>query len=108
LAESTWIPVLLGTRDPDVEAASLAFYAISSKKEAKLNRSQWRMVVYSLKTAQQHVSIKLRHAAASAMVALIPAARVKKIRDELEEVQSAFADDISHSVRSAALMPAVQ
>jgi hypothetical protein len=101
IAESTWIPLLLGTRDPDVTAAALAFHAISNKKEAKLTRSQWRMIAYALRTAQQNPSVELRCAAATAVTALIPLAEVKRIREDLEEVRILFTSDIAHCVRAA-------
>jgi hypothetical protein len=53
IAESTWMPLLLGTRDPDSEAAALAFDAMSAKQGAHLTRAQWKMAVYSLKIAHE-------------------------------------------------------
>jgi hypothetical protein len=96
------MPLLLGTRDPDPKAASLAFDAIAAKKGARLTRAQWRMVVYSLKITQLSNSIELRKAAARAAFILEPQAATKKTRKELATIRALFANDVAHSVRTAA------
>ena len=102
IAESTWMPLLLGTRDPDSEAAALAFDAISAKQDAHLTRSQWKMAAYSLKIAQLTASIELRRAAARAAACLEPQAPSSMLRSELSVIREVFANDIAHSVRVAA------
>jgi hypothetical protein len=103
LSESTWMPLLLGTRDPDPKAASLAFDAIATKRNAHLTRAQWKMVVYSLKMAQISRSIELRRGAARAVGSLEPQAPLSRsLRRELSAIREAFSNDIAHTVRVAA------
>jgi hypothetical protein len=102
IAESTWMPLLLGTRDPDDEAAALAFDAISTKQDAHFTHSQWKMAAYSLRIAQLSTSIKLRKAAAKAASRLELQAPSKTLRAELSAIRGVFANDIAHSVRVAA------
>jgi hypothetical protein len=104
IAEGTWMPLLLGTRDPDDEAAALAFDAISAKKNLHLTRAQWKMATYSLRIAQLSISIKLRKAAAKAVSRLEPQAPNKAIREELSEIRGLFSSDIAHSIRKVASM----
>ncbi len=100
--ESTWVPLLLGMRDPDPQAASLAFDAIAAKENFRLTRAQWRMVIYSLKIAQRSPSIEVRKAAATAAVSLEPQTQIKTIQQELTAIRDLFSNDIAHSVRLAA------
>lgn len=99
--ESTWMPLLLGTRDPDSDAAALAFDAISTKQNAHLSRPQWKMAAYSLKIAQLSTSIEMRKAAALAVSRLEPQTPTTALSAEFAAIRVLFADDIAHSVRAA-------
>jgi hypothetical protein len=102
IAEATWMPLLLGTRDPDPNAASLAFDAISTKQGAGLTRALWKMAAYSLKIAQISTSIELRKAASKAVSHLELQAPNRAIRVDLSAIHKLFADDIAYCVRKAA------
>jgi hypothetical protein len=102
IAESTWMPLLLGTRDPDSDAAALAFDAISAKQDARLTRAQWKMATYSLRIAQLSTSIKLREAAARAVARLASQTPNRALSAELSAIRGLFAGDIAYSVRVAA------
>ncbi len=104
LSERTWMPLIMGTRDPDVKAAAMAFDAIANKKNARLTRRQWRMLVYALRITQLCVSVPLRRAAAWAVTALMAQAPNKKTIQELENIRLLFANDIAFSVRCAAMV----
>ncbi|MFO0816297.1 MAG: hypothetical protein U1A77_00060 [Pirellulales bacterium] len=101
LTEKTWAPLLLATRDPDEMAAALAFDAIASRKDAQFTRPQWRMLAYSLRSAQLYASIELRRAAAASVAALTPQVPKGRLRTEFVEIRQAFMGDIAFSVRSA-------
>ncbi len=103
ISESTWMPLIMGTRDPDPIAASLAFDAIAHKKGARLTRSQWGMVLYALRTAHSCSSIALRRAAANAIVTLAKNSPNKKCLAEINGIRALFAQDMAFSVRLAAL-----
>ena len=100
--ESTWTPLLLGTRDPDPSAAALAFDAISTKQDAHLTRSQWKMAAYSLKIAQMSTSIELRRAAALAVSRLESQTPTPALGAEFSAIRELLAGDIAHCVRVAA------
>lgn len=102
ISESTWMPLLLGTRDPDAEAAALAFDAMSARQDVRLTRSQWKMAAYSFSLAQLSPSIELRMAAARAVSRLFSQAPNEALKAELSGIRELFAADIAHSVRVAA------
>ena len=101
------MPLIMGTRDPDPKAASLAFDAIAHKQGVRLTRSQWGMVLYALRTAHSCSSVALRRAAAKAIVTLTKNSPNKKSLSAIEEIRGLFAQDIAFSVRSAALSRSV-
>jgi hypothetical protein len=100
LSEPALMAVLLGTRDPDPNAASAAFAALATKSDPHMTRTQWQQFIYTAKMASQSPAASLRRTAALALKRLCPSAP-NRIQDRLAELISTFAKDVCASVRSA-------
>jgi hypothetical protein len=103
IPKSIFTALLLGTRDTDPSAATVAYNALATKRNLRLTSSEWQLFAYSLNIAQQSPEVRVRRAAASAVSNfIIGQKQAGEIISTLRRLQREFADDISWSVREAA------
>lgn len=92
--------MILGTRDPIDEVARAAYDFFNDATPLKLTRWQWNLLIYSLASATQSSSRRIRASAAGVTQALLEnlssGVRLKK----LKKIRSAFQRDFYDSVRS--------
>ncbi len=102
LSEAAIMAVLLGTRDPDPNAAASAFAALATKADLHLTRSQWQLFIYAAKMASQSPATPLRRMAASALSRLTPLAPNAVVRTKASDLLKSMVTDVCASVREAA------
>lgn len=104
LSEAEFTSLVLGTRDSESKAACAAFAAISSRKDAKWNRPQWRLLIHSIGLATQSRDSKLRRAAAHTCAKFAEYVPNTPLRESLTELREVFGGDTCYSVRRAAAL----
>jgi len=98
LSDQALTGVLFGTRDPNPDAAFMAFDTLISKKDQKLSDYHWQLLSYSIVMAARSSNIKLRRIVAFTIKTYresIPSSIASKIN----EVENELANDTCHSVR---------
>ncbi|MHA1658580.1 MAG: hypothetical protein ACTSUT_05585 [Promethearchaeota archaeon] len=99
LSEISLSSLLVSTRDHDKDVASTAFKAIIYKKNLKLNKFQWNILLYAIDMAVNSLDSSLRRLAALTIKNNkdnFPSTLSKKV----EKLENKLLKDICYSVRS--------
>jgi len=104
LSELVCTALLLGTRDPDEEAAATAFVTLATNDGCRLTRQQWHLLLYSGKMAVQSSSVTLRRTAAGAIARLKDRTPppIGPLQRQANDLLATFSADICASVRNEA------
>lgn len=94
--------LIMGTRDPDTDAACLAFAALVGRRSYDYDESIWSLLTMSLHMALLANEIKLRRIAAEAVAKLLESEINHDIQAELKSLQSLALNDSCFSVRAKA------
>lgn len=96
--EGVILGILAGLRDPDPNAAVVAFAAFANQTTWKLNRNHWRVFLMATRLAQQTGEPALRRNAAAALIAWSSKCP-PQFSKEQDELLAEFRNDICWSVR---------
>jgi len=99
LSSESLIALLVGTRDSDAQAAVSAFYAIATKKDLKLNKSQWDLLFYGVTMASESPDSVLRQAGAFVILNILKQGSMSADK-RISELARTFSEDICFSVRN--------
>jgi len=97
--EGVILGILAGLRDPDPNAAVVAFAALANQTTWKLNRNHWRVFLMATRLAQRTGEPALRRNAAAALIAWSSKCPPQFMNDQAE-LLAEFSHDICWSVRS--------
>jgi hypothetical protein len=103
LSSEQLLPILMGLRDPDPEAAVAAFAAFAERKEWSLTRPMWKLFLLATRLATQSPDSNLRRHAALALRARLAHAPTEATRSEAQAIVEAFSADVAYSVREAVI-----
>ena len=101
LSSEQLIPILMGLRDPDPDAAVAAFAAFAARPEWVLTRPMWKMFLLGIRLAGQSPNSNLRRHAALALRARCGDAPTESTRSDAQAIKEVFSNDIAYSVRMA-------
>jgi len=102
LPSSAVSALIMGTRDPDPDAARMAFDALVGRESLNLDDPSWRLLLFSLRMALKADDVGLRRIAATAVSELLKRTLQGEIKAELAELQAAAHGDFCYSVRARA------
>jgi hypothetical protein len=98
VSEGVILGILAGLRDPEPNAATVAFAALANQTTWKLNRNHWRVFLMATRLAQRTGDPSLRRNAATALVAWSSKCP-PQFENEHAELFAEFSHDICWSVR---------
>lgn len=99
LSSEELLPVLMGLRDPDPEAAIAAFAAFAERSEWPLSRPLWKLFLMATRLASQSANSHLRRQAALALRERLGDAPTEATRIAAKAIMDKFSNDIAYSVR---------
>ena len=99
VTEGVILGILAGLRDPEPNAAVVAFAALANQTTWKLNRNHWRVFLMATRLAQRTGNPSLRRNAAAALVAWSSKCP-PQFMNEQSELLAEFSRDVYWSVRS--------
>jgi hypothetical protein len=102
---TSYLAVLMGTRDADPQAAITAFAALAEKQELEISEYEWRLLLYSIRAAAESPNVNLRRHAAGMLARRIGQVPSGPVREQAEAVLAIFKEDLCASVREEASGP---
>ncbi len=102
LPSSAVSALIMGTRDPDPDAARMAFDALVGRESLSLDDPSWRLLLFSMRMALKADDVGLRRIAATAVSELLKRSLQGELKTELTELQVAAHGDFCYSVRARA------
>ncbi len=103
VTQASLLALLVGTRDPDANVATAAFFAMAEQPRWELDENQWPLFIFVLRAATTAVDVRVRRNAAAAARAWLSRAQGSHWFDHLQSIQATFASDVCASVRELAL-----
>lgn len=100
------LPIIMGLRDSDANAAVAAFASIRQCRSWSLTRPMWKMFLLATALAGQSIDPTLRQAAAACLQSRYLEAPTAPIRSEAVRLLNLFKEDIDAGVRAACKEPA--
>lgn len=103
LSTEQLLPILMGLRDPEPDAAIAAFAAFAERTEWPLTRPMWKLFLLATRLASQSPNPNLRRHAALSLRARLGDAPTEGTRSEARAIMEVFSGDVAYSVREAVI-----
>ncbi len=99
LSETIISNLILGTRDPDVDAAQQAYVTLAFNKKIRLNENNWGAIVTALSLGIYSISISVRQIISHLISERRDEWVTSIFADRISEIEEQLKKDISYSVR---------
>jgi len=106
LGEVAITNLLMGTRDPDAIIAAQAYLALAENEHLLFSEAEWLSLAHSLTLAFNSPNSVVRRNAAYVIAKRQSQWQQTSIAEKMNELKTAFANDICYSVRATALQNA--
>jgi hypothetical protein len=99
---TSYLAVLMGTRDADPQAAITAFATLAEKQNLEISEYEWQLLLYSIRAASQSPNVNLRRHAAGMLARRIGQLSPGPVTEHAQTVLAIFKEDLCASVRDEA------